>query len=405
MQIEWELPELYPEQRAAVYDPARYSLIEASTKSGKTAGCMVWLMELALSGRQGGLYRWVAPVSAQAKMVYRRFKDWLEPVPRKFWRSVEGQELRIEITGQCAFEFRNAERPDNLYGDDCDAVVLDEASRMREEAFDACRSTLTHTQGPMRLIGNVKGRRNWFYRMCRRAEAGAQNMAHHRITWREAVAAGVLEAEEIEDARRIFEEMGKLAVFKELYETEATDDGGNPFGLDAIRECVAELSKKAPEVWGWDLAKSADWCVGIALDEDGAVCHFERFQRPWEETTARIRSQTDGRPALIDSTGVGDPIVERLQRGGRNFEGYKFSSTSKQQLMEGLAVAIGKGEVSYPEGPIVAELEAFEYQYTRTGVRYTAPDGVHDDCVDALALAVMAATKPRGVVISMAGWR
>jgi N-acetylmuramoyl-L-alanine amidase len=32
-------------------------------------------------------------------------------------------------------------------------------------------------------------------------------------------------------------------------------------------------------------------------------------------------------------------------------------------------------------------LEIFEYQYTATGVRYNAPTGFHDDCVNALALA------------------
>ncbi len=31
--------------------------------------------------------------------------------------------------------------------------------------------------------------------------------------------------------------------------------------------------------------------------------------------------------------------------------------------------------------------ESFEYEATRTGVRYTAPEGLHDDCVVALALA------------------
>jgi hypothetical protein len=30
----------------------------------------------------------------------------------------------------------------------------------------------------------------------------------------------------------------------------------------------------------------------------------------------------------------------------------------------------------------------FEYQFTSTGVRYNAPTGFHDDCVNALALAV-----------------
>ena len=91
--------------------------------------------------------------------------------------------------------------------------------------------------------------------------------------------------------------------------------------------------------------------------------------------------------ASVDSTGVGDPILEALQKKGPNYEGYKFSSSSKQQLMEGLAVAIQRSEIKFPDGLIKAELEIFEYQYTRTGVRYSAPDGFHDDCVCALALA------------------
>ena len=44
--------------------------------------------------------------------------------------------------------------------------------------------------------------------------------------------------------------------------------------------------------------------------------------------------------------------------------------------------------VFFPEEPIGSEMENFEFEYTRTGVRYTAPVGLHDDCVMALALAV-----------------
>jgi hypothetical protein len=55
--------------------------------------------------------------------------------------------------------------------------------------------------------------------------------------------------------------------------------------------------------------------------------------------------------------------------------------------MEGLALAIQQRKVLFPEGPIKDELENFEFEYTRTGVRYTAPEGLHDDCVCALALA------------------
>jgi hypothetical protein len=91
----------------------------------------------------------------------------------------------------------------------------------------------------------------------------------------------------------------------------------------------------------------------------------------------------------VDSTGVGDPVLEDLQRdGNRRFTGFKFHQTSKQRLMEALAVAIQQTRITFPKGPIVSELENFEFQYGAGGVRYTAPPGLHDDCVMALALAV-----------------
>jgi hypothetical protein len=94
---------------------------------------------------------------------------------------------------------------------------------------------------------------------------------------------------------------------------------------------------------------------------------------------------------LIDQTGVGDPIVEQLQResGIENFEGYTFTSPKKQMLMEHLALAIHGQTVRYPDGPIVVELKEFEYELTRQGVRYSAPAGQYDDCVCALGLAAL----------------
>jgi hypothetical protein len=68
-------------------------------------------------------------------------------------------------------------------------------------------------------------------------------------------------------------------------------------------------------------------------------------------------------------------------------EGLRFTSSSKQQLMEGLSSAIQQKLIRYPDGVIVDELNIFEYIFTSTGVRYSAPSGFHDDCVMALALA------------------
>jgi len=376
----YQRPWMYAKQEAAIFAPERIVCIEASTKSGKTVGCMVWLAEQAMGGRPGRNYWWVAPIYPQAKIAYRRLKRGL---PDQVYVANEN-ELTITLLNGAVIWFKGADRPDSLYGEDVYAAVIDEASRCKDEAWHAVRSTLTQTRGPLRIIGNVKGRKNWAYKMARKAEAGEPGMHYAKITAQDAVEAGVLDGQEIEDARRDLPD----GVFKELYMAEASDDEGNPFGIDAIRACIAPLTTGAADVWGWDLAKSVDWTVGVALDDSGHTCRFERFQRPWEETTTLIIDATGAVRALVDSTGVGDPILERLQRGRDNFEGFKFSAQSKQQLMEGLAVAIQQREIAFPEGPITTELEAFEYVYTRTGVRYSAPEGMHDDCVCALALAV-----------------
>jgi hypothetical protein len=387
--IKYKRPLLYPKQEAAIFYPsdvdgklARFSFIEAATKTGKTVGCIAWLFEQALfGGAPGHNYWWIAPVYKQAEIAYLRMK---RAYPDGTFKTNDGDlTLTLTCNGGTIF-FKSGEKADNLYGEDVYAAVIDEASRMREESWWAIRSTLTATRGPCRFIGNVKGRRNWFYALARRAQSGEQGMAHYKIIAADAVRAGVLSGDEIADAKRDLPE----AIFRELYLAEPSDDGGNPFGLQHIASCVAPLSKEPTVVWGWDLAKSVDWTVGVGLDTWGRVSQLERWQRiPWEDTITRIRARTANKPALVDSTGVGDPVLESLQKGTRNFEGYTFTPASKQKIMEGLAVAIQSRATTIIEGVHRQEIEDFEYEYTRTGVRYTAPEGFHDDTVCAHALA------------------
>ena len=367
-------------QREHIFHPARTVIIEASTKSGKTLGCILWQGQQVLTDERAMDHWWVAPVYSQAQIAYRRVKRML---PREIF-SHNDSDHSLRFVHGSTWWFKSGEKPDNLFGEDVASLVIDEASRMREESHHALRTTLTATGGPTRIIGNVKGRRNWAWRMARRAEAGAPDLHYARFTAHDAIDAGLFSEEELRAAE------GDLPdhIFRELYFAEASDDEGNPFGIDAIRACIAPLSDDAPAAWGVDLAKSVDWTVLIGLDQAGAVCRFTRFQKPWEMTTEIIERDLGHVRAYVDSTGVGDPIVERLQRTARNVYGYKFTAPSKQQLMEGLAVAIQRGEISYPDGAIVAELEAFEFEYSRTGVKYSAPEGLHDDCVMALALAV-----------------
>jgi hypothetical protein len=414
--IRYRRPPVYAKQRDFLDCVERYVIVEASTKTGKTVAMLIWLLEQAMQGRSGWNYWWVAPVYPQAKIAYRRLRRWLRQ--RSIATGVElarsnETELTITLANGTVIWFKTAEKPDNLYGEDVHAAVIDEATRCREESWIAIRSTLTATGGRIRIIGNVKGSKNWAFRLARRAEGGEPNMRHFRLTAYDAAAgladlkhAGripattkVITLEDIEDAKRQLPE----AAFQELFLAVPSDDGSNPFGLEHIRTCIrmhqdlfGDALSPAPAVhFGWDLAKKQDWTVGTGLDREGHVAAWERFQASWDSTIARVKETTGKRPAIVDATGVGDPIVELLQKeGGQNFEGYVFSPQSKQRLMEGLSVAIQRHEVTFPDGVIRNELEVFEFEYTRTGVRYSAPEGQHDDAVMSLALAVAARNKP-----------
>lgn len=417
------LPKLYPKQRAAIFSPLRYSVIEASTKSGKTIGCITWLLaEAWQTGKEGRNYWWVAPTFPVAKIAYRRLRRMMLRVDRTktIWDSNDSElTISIKLNGTI-IAFKGSDNPDSLYGEDVYAAVIDEATRCKEEAWWAIRSTLTHTRGKIRIIGNVKGRKNWAYNLARKAEQGDSAMSYHKLTAWDAVEAGVLAREEIEDAKRLLPE----SVFRELYLAEPSDDGGNPFGLAHIAACWRDAPLTGEvSAWGVDLAKSHDWTWIIGLNKQGGVVVSERWQTDWKQTRERLNRMIGEHPALIDSTGVGDPIVEDLITLRPQVEGYNFTQKSKQQIMEGLASGIQSSGVAYADERLRKELESFEYEYTRTGVRYTAPEGLHDDGVCALALAYRKLTmtgeylpftinvpnqpkvNPRMAVLMDAGWR
>jgi hypothetical protein len=387
--VEYTRPYLYPKQRDAIFTPKRWALCEASTKSGKTVASIARFLEWGLVGNGiteaalGQNYWWVAYTSEVAKIAFNRVKLGLT---RGTFTPRESPYPSIQLITGPTLHFRSADNPDSLYGEDVFGAIIDEASRCAAEAWYAVRSTLTATRGPAVMIGNVKGRHNWFWEWCRRVQDGLDpNAAYSRITWEDAVAAGVLDLEEIEDARRNLPE----AIFRELYEAVASDDSGNPFGEVHILACVRGLSNEAPVAFGIDLAKKQDYLVVTGLDANGRVCVFQRWQGvPWRDSIRRIHEIVgEDTPALVDSTGLGDPVLEELQVGHGNFIGYHFSSVSKQRLMEGLAVSIQGHEITFPDGPIKTELLRFEYELTRTGVRYAAAEGYNDDCVCSLALA------------------
>lgn len=151
-------------------------------------------------------------------------------------------------------------------------------------------------------------------------------------------------------------------------------------------------------VMGVDVAKYQDFTVVFVIDlTTFEIVYFERWNKiDWDYTEKKVATISDKyfcAGIVFDASGVGDPIAEQLERDGKPIIKFKFTSASKKFLIENLALKIEQGQIRIPYIDVVfEELRSFTWEYTSGGnVRYSAPDGQHDDCVIALALAVYGA--------------
>lgn len=230
MNIEIEAPELAGYQEQILYNPARFTITEASTKAGKTFSHIWWIFERAHAGwnQPGYEHWWVAPVYSQAKIAFIRVKRIVEDIDAY---RVNETELTITTPLGTVMRFKSAKNPDNLFGEDVYSSVFDEAPRAKVEAFYALRSTLTATNAPMKLIGNFGGTANWMHQLKEKAKTDPA-YAYFKVTAWDAVEAGILDREEIEQAQKDL----PPKIFKQLYLAEEQESDDMLCSYDAIRD-------------------------------------------------------------------------------------------------------------------------------------------------------------------------
>jgi len=356
----------------------------------------MWLVAKAWAN-PGTLNWWTAPVYRQAKIGWARCARML---PREFLE-VKGSSLEIFFPNGSIIEARSGEDPDKLLGPEVSALVIDEAPRFREDAFNNLRTTISVTQAPVKAVGNPKGRkgRNWFFRLFTKGldsseiEYKSFNMPSAKMVNGNAVSLSpYMPDSEVESARRLLPGMA----FAELYLAEFIEDSAGVFRN--VRNCIRGQLEKSDGVSqygiGLDLAKHQDFTVEIIGNiSKRQIVGFKRYNRlAWPLQKKMIiadAKEFNDAQILMDATGIGDPIYDDLIAAGLDVEPYKFTNESKQQLIEGLVVDIEQENTHFPDIPeLINELQMFEYRVMpRSGkLQYSAPEGYHDDCVVALAL-------------------
>jgi phage FluMu gp28-like protein len=129
------------------------------------------------------------------------------------------------------------------------------------------------------------------------------------------------------------------------------------------------------------------------------LIYYKRWplETPYSSVIGSIRVIIDKlkqvQKVLVDQTGVGEYIVEDMQKGGiPNVEGITLTLATKQEILGHLKQLMQNQLFTYPfDVNLTSELNIERFELTKTGqVQFSHPEGTHDDILWAVALAVYA---------------
>ena len=150
---------LLPWQEEAIKDEARFKVIAAGRRCGKTYFAAVTLILAALDGRKGGVM-YVGPTQGLARDL---MWDLLFELGGEIIESSNVNNLEIVLAGGNKIALKGSDRPDTLRGYSLKHLVLDEYAFHKDGVFDTIlRPALADRKGTALFISTPEGR-NGFY--------------------------------------------------------------------------------------------------------------------------------------------------------------------------------------------------------------------------------------------------
>lgn len=388
------LPRRHPAQQQMIREARRFSVACCGRRFGKSTLGEDRLIHPALAGMP---VAWFAPTYRMLTEIWRDVRRVTTPITA----SVDKQQHRIELLTGGVIEMWSLDTPNTARGRKYRRVIVDEAAMVTdlEDAWQAViRPTLADYRGDAWILSTPKGR-NYFASMF---SWGQDPSNEEWASWQMPTAANpYIDAAEIEAMRLSMPER----TFQQEVLALVLEDGAGVFRR------VSEAATADPNpvllphtyVAGLDWAKSYDFTVMVVKDVDtGAYVAIDRFnQVDWAVQRDRVKAMVAKwgiTAVLAERNSIGDPNIEALQREGVPVQGFTTTNSTKNHVIEQLALNIETKRTTFPNWPVlVSELQAFEMERLPSGLmRYGAPAGMHDDCVIAAALADEAATSSEG---------
>lgn len=378
-------PPLLDWQKRVVSEARRFNVVCVGRRAGKT------MLGIALSADPVVLpypVGWFSPSYKLMLEVWREVVRLFSPIIAR----QNATDRRIEFTTGGLLEFWSLDNPQAGRGRKYKRVVVDEAAFV-PDLMDiwnyAIRPTLADLAGDAWILSTPKGR-NGFWRMWQMGQDVGQD------DWRSwqmpSDVNPLIPPGELDEMRRSLPEM----VVRQELDAEFLDDAGGVFRRVMDAATATPLDRPLPGhayIAGVDVADAADFTVISIVDAaDRKQVYLDRFNRVgYEALGDRLHAayQRFGvQTMVIEDNSIGQPVIDRLQNRGMNIVPFHTSAVTKMPLIQALQSAFEHDELRIIPDPVqVAELQAYESKRTGAGFSYSAPSGMHDDTVMALALA------------------
>lgn len=156
----------HPEQTRLLRSKARFRVVPAGRRSGKTERAKRWVVRQALDVRTFNFpdpqFGCCAPTYQQAKNIY--WKDLKKLVPKWALAGTPSEtELSIPLITGAVIRVIGMDKPARIEGTPWDGLVLDEYANMKKEAWEAhALPALTDRKGWAWLIGVPEGRNHYY---------------------------------------------------------------------------------------------------------------------------------------------------------------------------------------------------------------------------------------------------
>ena len=149
---------------------------------------------------------------------------------------------------------------------------------------------------------------------------------------------------------------------------------------------------------GVDVASEVDYTVISVIDleskEQVFIDRFNRVDYPvLEDRLLALYNKWHLSGMVVEANSIGRPVIDHLVQRGIGVTPFTTTNTTKQNIIQGLQSAFEHDSIKILDNSVlIGELLSFESKRSISGsFQYSAPEGLHDDCVMSLALAWYAA--------------